>query len=168
MQPAAIERIAAEIGERDQPRVLELGAGVSTVLLARAVAEVGGELTAIEHDEQWAVQISELLARDELPGSRVAHAPLAADGWYERERVFSTCGERIDVLVVDGPPAGHLPEELIRAPSLELAGRLAPGSAVFLDDVHRAAERRIAELWTERLGTEPVTEGRLARLSFPE
>jgi hypothetical protein len=183
LTPAALEQIVGEIAGRERAFVVELGAGSSTTILARAAGERGGRLVSVEHDADWARTVADGLERDGLGElASVVHAPLAPlpasfeleageefdppDEWYELEPIRAACAGGIDVLVVDGPPAGEAPGVLVRAPALLLADLLSPGAAVFLDDIHRSAERRAVELWSERLSTEPRTDrpARIARL----
>ncbi len=78
-----------------------------------------------------------------------------ARGWYARSAVRAACPRTIDLLVVDGPPAGELPAQLVRAPALPaLRDLLASEFAIVLDDVRRPAERATAELWRRELGCE--------------
>ncbi len=176
MRPTAVEEIVAEIARREAPRVLELGAGVSSVLAARALREPGGSLVAVEHDPAWAEKVAELLAAEGLESTaRIAVAPLSVPApepplvlpaaeyppdWYEEALVREAVAAPFDLLVVDGPPAGDRPELLVRAPALTLAELLAPDAVVFLDDVSRPAERRTAGLWAELLDRELLVDER--------
>ncbi|MGZ5340368.1 MAG: class I SAM-dependent methyltransferase [Solirubrobacterales bacterium] len=169
MHRAAIERVVAEITARRSPRVLELGAGASTVLLARAVRDAGGRMASVEHDPRWAGTVESLLEDAGLADTAtVTHAPLAplpddlelpqVDGfeapedWYRWDAALEAAGEEVDVLIVDGPPAGERPQVLVRAPALGLRGLLSSTAAVVIDDSSRPAERQTVGLWRERLG----------------
>jgi hypothetical protein len=171
MRPAAIELVAEEIG-RGRGSAVELGAGVSTVLLARAARREGGSMVSIEHDPAWAAEVRELLRRERLDDvAKVVEAPLRAlptsfcpprvpgfeipATWYDVDAVRSACREPIELLVVDGPPGGHAPAVLVRAPAAEvLADLLSADCTVVLDDISRPAERHAAEQWRRRLRCE--------------
>lgn len=170
MRPTAIRQIADIINAGVRSRMFELGAGVSTVLFARAAREVGATIVAVEHDAEWAANVAGLLSAEGLDGvAEVVHAPLAPlpasvplldiatperpHDWYDLELTRGACRDQPDLLIVDGPPAGHLPTVLVRAPAVPaLSDLLAPGFAVVLDDITRSAERRTAELWAGELG----------------
>jgi predicted O-methyltransferase YrrM len=170
LRPVAIKAIVEEIGRRARPRVVELGAGVSTVFFGRALRATEGRLVSIEHDETWADTVRELVRDEgvddlvsieavplaELPGSVTVPEAEGFESpaeWLEMERARAACGLSIDLLVVDGPPGGDQPEILARAPAVPaLRDLLAPGAVVYLDDIHRPAERRTAELWRDLLG----------------
>ena len=168
MRPLAIEAVIQRMATARAPAVLELGAGLSTVFLARAAHEHGGRLVSIEHSRRWAGRVRRLLRREGLTRSahvlRVPLEPLPEslrlpevegmrrpDAWYDVDRLRDACGERLDLLLVDGPPG--TPEVLVRAPALPaLVDRLAPGATVFLDDIGRPEERRAAAQWQQMLG----------------
>jgi hypothetical protein len=171
MRPSAIALLVEEMA-RGRRAVVELGCGVSTIVLARAARELGARLVSIEHDRDWAAEIRALLRRERLGAADVIHVPIApldcglagalsAPGfraprrWYELAALREACPGRVELLVVDGPPAADSPGVLIRAPAVPaLRDRLAGPCTVALDDVSRRAESRIAELWRWALGCE--------------
>lgn len=59
--------LCSEIVHRARTRVAERGSGVSTVILARLLRELGaGTLVAVEHDRAWAALVSDLLRHEAL------------------------------------------------------------------------------------------------------
>jgi hypothetical protein len=170
MRPTAIRQIVDIVAAGVRSRMFELGAGVSTVLFARAARETGATIVAVEHDGEWAGTVADLLKAEGLDDvAAVVHAPLAPlpdsvplrdiaaperpHEWYDLELTRGACRDQPDLLVVDGPPAGDRPTVLVRAPAVPaLQDLLAPGFAVVLDDITRSAERRTAELWARELG----------------
>ena len=80
--------------------------------------------------------------------------PLARDGlqWYA-QRALRSLPRRIDLLLVDGPPAFEPEIELSRYPALPaLVERLAPDATVVLDDIDRRGELQILEAWERDYG----------------
>src|SRR5918996_5115138 len=65
MRPSAIALLVEEM-ERGRGSVVELGSGVSTIVLARAARELGAQLVSIDHDPGWANEIRALLRRERL------------------------------------------------------------------------------------------------------
>src|SRR4051794_41390702 len=66
MRPAAIASIVNEIERGRRRTVVELGAGTSTLFLGHALRQLGGRLTSVEHDGEYADHLRRLVAREEL------------------------------------------------------------------------------------------------------
>jgi predicted O-methyltransferase YrrM len=158
--PDALAQLVRIIDECAPDSVLELGSGVSTIVLARRLQQAGhGRLVALEHLPEHAQRTrAELAAHGLAEVAAVLDAPLedvdigtARWSWY---RLGSAVPSRIDALFVDGPPAGT--GTLARYPALpQLADRLAPGSVVFVDDGDRPDEREMVRRWqAEQAGLE--------------
>lgn len=155
LERSALELLCAEVraGRRE---IVECGSGVSTVLLARAARDTGGRLYALEHDPGWAATVRGLLERERLDRiATVVRAPLrphplarARCGWYAADQLARLPASGIDLLLVDGPPAGEPGLGEARYPALPaLAGRLAPDAIVALDDVDRPGEASVLAAW---------------------
>jgi predicted O-methyltransferase YrrM len=179
MRASGLVTVCNEIVLGGRRRVVELGAGASTLLLARLLREQdeGGTLDAIEHDGRWAAWVEERLAREGLADvARVTLAPLgphpeSAAGlpWYDAGALEGAlAGDPVDLLIVDGPPAWEPGAGLARFPALPaVLPFLAPGALVVLDDVVRAGEAEILERWEattpfrfERRELEAIAVGR--------
>jgi predicted O-methyltransferase YrrM len=141
------------IAARRPQRLVELGSGVSTLVIAAALRSNGaGRLVSIDADEAYAAQTREQLQRQGL-GDWVelrfaALTEMKFEGiarpWYDT-RVLSDLSE-VDLLLIDGPPTALRAD--IRYPSLPFFwSRLAPGALVLLDDAARPAERAMAAAW---------------------
>jgi predicted O-methyltransferase YrrM len=155
MTPAGLAAVCAELAGQRCQRVVECGAGFSTLVLARLLRTRAGCLVSLEHDRAWATRVqSDLAAADLAEIARVTLAPLephplALNGlpWYA-QRALPSLPPRIDLLLVDGPPAFEPHTELSRYPALPaLAERLVPDATVILDDIDRAGELRILKTW---------------------
>jgi predicted O-methyltransferase YrrM len=141
---AVLERLVGE----GRSRIVECGSGLSTVTIARALGAIqAGHVHALEHHPGWAAATRRALADQDLSElASVLDAPLV-DGWYDPGAV-DDLPRGIDLLLVDGPPAGEAGIEESRYPALpRLADRLAPDAAVVLDDAERPGERRVLERW---------------------
>lgn len=140
-------------------RIIECGSGASTILVARMLKARGdGRIQALEHDSGWARKTrASLIGEGLTPYAEVIDAPLrslatgAAGGqWYE-PAALDRLQRDADLLLVDGPPAGEIPGA--RYPALPmLAGHVASGCLVLLDDTDRDGERRVVECWRTELG----------------
>jgi hypothetical protein len=156
----ALEVVLTEL-ERGPRTVVECGCGRSTVVIARALRNLGGgELHSLEHDPAWAQLCRAQLAAEALTDiATVVEAPLERHplarpgcGWYAGWALSQLPESGVELLLVDGPPAGQPAIESSRYPALPaLAARLAEGAVVILDDAGRAGERRVLERWEAEL-----------------
>lgn len=175
MTEAGLARLCDEVRARTRPVVVECGSGFSTMTLARLLQEREGTLLSLEHHPSWATRVSRNLEAAGLSKTaRVKLAPLEPNvlgrgglPWYADEALLSV-PDRIDVLLVDGPPAFEPEIALARYPALPaLIERLAPGGVVILDDIDRGGEQQILRDWErefdlrfEVLQTERIAVGR--------
>ena len=156
MRPSGLVELCNEIVLGPRRRILELGSGVSTILLGRLLRATGGMLVAVEHDAGWRDWVAERLAAEGLEAfATVIHAPLEPTPvgdlpWYAAEAIdaaLATVGPP-DLLVVDGPPAFLSQDAHARFPALPvLLDRLAPDATIVLDDVVRPGERAVLQRW---------------------
>jgi hypothetical protein len=159
MRPAGLVDVLNEIVIGGRTRIVELGSGVSTTVLARLLRTRGDALSAIEHDLGWAQTVTDQLALESLQNSAsVTYAPLepsphAADDlpWYAASAIAGVAsGGAIDLLIVDGPPAFAAGSGLARLPALPaLLDRLTPDAVVVLDDIERAGEQQVLAAWEQ-------------------
>jgi Methyltransferase domain len=186
MRPGALVSLLNEIGVKRRRQVVELGSGTSTLFIARALAPLGGRLVSIEHDEEWAAYLDTQLNNEGLSDvAKIAQVPLAAyseahtavppedasaaplwrqpEIWYETEALLAVCPAGIDMLVVDGPPAGKQEDVLVREPAVRaLSTHLAPAFTLALDDADRLAEREIVARWEQQLDIQMSLVERIA------
>ena len=152
MSPTGLIWLVDQI-ERARPSlVVECGSGTSTLWMSLALRRAGtGRLVALEHVEEYAQQTRQLLERHGVADwAEVRHAPLTATDtprgsfpWYELDSATLT---GIDLLLVDGPPGST--GRHARYPALHvLAGSLAPGATIVVDDSERADESKILDFW---------------------
>lgn len=151
--------LAREVSMRRPQVVVELGSGVSTVLVGRLVQQRGaGRIYSLEHDVAWAVETRKLVSAAGLESFvEVLDAPLVDQqvgdqrfSWYAVPDVVHALGA-IDLLIVDGPPQRIDPDGFPRYPALPVfAAQLSGNAAVFVDDANRPHETETVRLWLER------------------
>lgn len=137
---------------KHRPQCLaECSSGVSTVVAARCMQLNGrGHVYSLEHDEVYAEKTRALLEQYGLTDwASIVVAPLESEGtdspWYALKTLPADMPP-IEVLVVDGPPAGG--ESTARYPALgKLVSRMAGEVTVLLDDADRPGERAVIERW---------------------
>jgi predicted O-methyltransferase YrrM len=129
-------------------QVVELGAGASTLVVARALHMVGqgGRVTSFDQHADFVARTRNWVASHGLHAD-LHHAPLHsptgawADLWYD----LSALPEAIDLLLIDGPPWAINPTG--RRHAQALFDRITPGGIVLLDDAARPGERIVAMQW---------------------
>lgn len=155
----ALESVLAEV-DTGRRVVVECGSGLSTILIARRLRELGdGHVASLEHDPGFAMACRRQLQRESLADfAAVIEAPLRTHpasgvGWYDPRALALLPAAGIELLLVDGPPAGGRAIERSRYPALgELRPRLAPGAVVILDDARRPGERWALGRWRSEEG----------------
>jgi predicted O-methyltransferase YrrM len=144
-----LHRIVDEV-ERARPMtVVELGAGASTLVCAKALQRHGGG-TLFSYDQHAGfLEATGLWLADHGVAASLHHAPLNArvPGWGSRWYALDHLPDRIDLLIIDGPPWSVHP--LVRGAAECLFSRLAPGGAILLDDAARPGERIVAQRWRQ-------------------
>jgi predicted O-methyltransferase YrrM len=159
IRPGALVAILNEIAFAERRRIVELGSGVSSIVIGRLLAQRGGTITAVEHDPDWAALVRRQVERERLTDvvevvvSSLEPHPASWSGapWYSRESVALLPGG-INLLLIDGPPGYGVGMAHSRYPALPaLADRLAGNALVFLDDADRESEREIVARWAEEV-----------------
>ncbi len=151
--PDLLRELITHIQRHRPRRVLEVSSGTSTVVIGLCLKQLGaGRVVALEHDPHYAGITRQAIIDHGLEGiATVVDAPLkeqVVNGhsypWYDLSAL--ALGSPADLLVVDGPP--DTIRSMARYPALPLlAGHLAKGARVLLDDGGRSDERSIAHRW---------------------
>jgi predicted O-methyltransferase YrrM len=159
IRPAALVTVLNEITLAERKHIVELGSGVSTVVIGRLLAQRGGKVTAVEHDPAWAQLVRSQVEREQLENvielivSSLEPHPASWSGapWYSQESVALLPAE-IDLLLIDGPPGYGQGMSHSRYPAMpSLADRMAGSGLVILDDADREPEREIVARWAEEV-----------------
>jgi predicted O-methyltransferase YrrM len=133
--------------------ILEAGSGISTLIAAYCLKEVGeGSIVSLDNTEKFAVNTADNVIKHGLQSiASVVHAPIeeVVIGeetwlWYETRQIKHLTS--IDMLIVDGPPS-HI-QKMARYPALPLLFNvLSENAVVILDDCKRDDERKIVDRW---------------------
>lgn len=139
----SIEWLAKIVEARRPSIVLELGAGLSTVILADACAEVGASLYTYDHDAKWLASVRQLLKK--LAAER--HLRRGDHYWLDRTGLVAAAESNAwqpDLTLVDHGPSNT--ERLADLPMIVKAS--APGALILLDDCRRttAYEREASKV----------------------
>ncbi|QGP79251.1 class I SAM-dependent methyltransferase [Sphingobium sp. CAP-1] len=145
-----LRHIVREIARLRPAHVVELGAGASSLVAARALQlHGGGRLHSFDQHGGFVDATRQWLADHALEVD-IRHAPLTQDSadWPGRWYAIDRLPDRIDLLIIDGPPWSVHP--LVRGAADSLFSRLSPDAVVLLDDAARPGERLVARRWRQR------------------
>ena len=149
--------------ETTQPRrIIECGSGTSTIIFADYAArhDQGGRpaplIWSIDHDGHWMEATRKSLEERGLAKYvRLVHAPIDERLVFGKSmqgyrlppsvRAELAAAEAFDFCLIDGPP--HTVGRFASLPTV--AGYLAPGAVVLLDDAFRPDEQAAWKLWRE-------------------
>ena len=154
-----------DIVYNQRKRVIEFGAGISTLVFARLVAEYqrDTQLVSVEHNEDWINILKGYLQKAGLEKKVVfIHAPkvkhplaLGGNSWYDMSEAESRLkGDPFDCVLVDGPEAFQYDMRLSRYPALPfIKPYLNPErSTICLDDAYRVGEGQVIKRWESEFG----------------
>ena len=129
-------------------RILEIGSGLSTVVLGAYAVRHGASVVTLEHAWKFYRHTRQALAEFGMDDQvRIKLAPLRSRRfeqygrkarWYD-----ASLTGRFDFVFVDGPPK----EEGRNAVLFAIAEHLSPGWELWLDDAHRHHERNCMRHW---------------------
>jgi len=158
LRPSAVECLLNEAVINKRSHAVELGGGISSLYLASVLGRQGGRVTIIDHDQNWLSIIESMMKSTSIAPTayQTVHAPLKEQtfggktySYFDAEAIISALtGSKIDMVLVDGPPAK--PGSMTRYPAMEiLLPHLADDFTIFLDDIFRRDELLIAQEWAK-------------------
>lgn len=154
--PQNLSGLLALVAQQRPRLVVELGSGASTSLIAACLKRNGvGRLISFDHEPWYSAQCKQHLTERGLADvAEVREVPLKPQvvagnevDWYDLEGHLNH-SEKIDLLVIDGPPAKE--DTKARLPALILLEPyLSDRAHVFLDDGDRPGERSAVDVWLQ-------------------
>jgi Methyltransferase domain len=162
MRPSGVVKILNEMVIHQRFSVVECGAGLTTFFIASLMRQQDkGHLYSIEHDAEWIEVVRGLLVAGGLESYvTLVHAPLVAcelslegTDWYDRAVITQAIGDtKVELLVVDGPPAYDTARRYARYPAaVHFQPHYAENYAVVLDDINREGEQHVIAQWKQKL-----------------
>jgi len=142
-----VARFATEV----RGPVLEIGSGLTTLILGALVARRGIPVWTLEHHPEYFAHTQELLKRVGLSNVHLTLAPLRDYGdfcWYDAP--LDVLPRDFSLVIADGPPGDVKGGRFGLLPVLR--SHFAPGVVVLLDDAERGREQAVLEKWKSEYG----------------
>ncbi len=153
--PDLLLTLAQLVRTHNPKLVVELGSGVSTLVVAKAGAK---KVISIDNSAEFAGRTREVLKEHKVRGVDIRVAELKAHisgvDWYDTNVIKDL--KRIDLLIVDGPPGSKNPQARMPARA-EFIAKLSPKAIIVIDDVNRDGERKLAEAFAKALPNHILT-----------
>ena len=153
IEPVHIQALIDILDETRPQNILELGCGISSYVIAAWVKEnKQGKFISIEHSASWADHTKHEAERfgilNEIDIKLVSLKPMECCKeyitWYDPS-IVTTYMEKIDLLLVDAPPAVA---PLTRLPAIPmLYEKLSDKAVILLDDGNRPGEKQVIQHW---------------------
>ena len=145
-----LEEVARFAREARGP-VLEIGSGLTTLILGALVARRGIPVWTLEHHPDYFGHTGERLKSFGLANVHLTLAPLRDYGefcWYDPP--LDKLPRDFSLVIADGPPGDVKGGRFGLLPVLR--SHFAPGVVVLLDDAERAREKAVLEKWQSEYG----------------
>ncbi|SDE43270.1 Methyltransferase domain-containing protein [Dyadobacter soli] len=170
LDPASLNMVICDIIVNSRKNIVEIGSGISTVVIAKLLEMNGIEASfhSIDADEGWASLINQYLIDEGLTERcKLHYIPLSKSGshWYDETTIanLKPAIGTIDCLVVDGPIA-YLPgtKQARHGALAHFQDLLQERHSIFLDDALRPGEREVIARWKAQFGYDFKTIGSVA------
>lgn len=139
--------------------IVELGSGLSSVIIGSALKRINqGKLISFDHDEQFFNETKDNVNFNNVESYvNLNYTPLITyeNGykWYDFKKV--NIDDKIDLLIVDGPP--RIIQQNSRFPALPyLLDKLSEDCIIILDDANRVDEKEIIKKWCDFLDNKRI------------
>jgi hypothetical protein len=166
LQPSTINWIVNDIIINQRSRILELGAGTSTQIIAQCLSQISNDkvdrrLLSIEENAEWASHVSKVISSNgNQKHASVSHVPRAngpGGFWYDETALNAVLADfKPDLLIIDGPAIKREKRTADRSRVFHFfRDRMAESYTIFIDDTIRKAERQLTKDWAEYVGIKP-------------
>lgn len=145
-----LEEVTRWASEAKGP-VLEIGSGLTTLILGSVVGRRGFPVWTLEHHPEFFRNTEATLKRYNLNNVHLTLAPLRDYGdfyWYDPPR--DQMPRDFSLIVADGPPGDVKGGRFGLLPVLR--SHFASGAVVLLDDAERPQEKAVLQKWASEYG----------------
>ena len=136
--------------------ILEVGAGITTIIAGIACIRNGQTVHTLEHDLDWFRQVRHYIQKWKTKAVALYYAPLAeypdpddADKpmmWYG-DNILDDLPETFSVAIIDGPPRRYG-----REPAYKLIGDRIKDAPWLVDDVDDKTQQNIVQAYADKYG----------------
>jgi len=170
LRPYALAFLLNEMLINNRKSIIEFGAGVSTIMLARLAKKnkLPVKIISVEENQEWVNVVKNILIDEGIDSYvELIYAPVVIrnfkgieNHWYEdgnlKEILKKTAP--FDLVMIDGPTAFNDKLALSRYYVMPfLFEKLAKDHVIFLDDVNRKGEKKVMSIWSKDYGKEFIT-----------
>ena len=163
LRPIVLNHAINEVFINGRSNVLEVGAGMSTIVLARALEKnKRGSIISIEQDLTWATFINKRLGEEGLSNiAKCYYVPVEKAQYFNhtittfnKEKIAETIeNKQFDLILIDGPKAYGKGQSYNRISDVFLAKQyLNENTCIILDDAGRSGEKAAIKYWEEKYG----------------
>lgn len=141
----------ADWAVKAQGPVLEIGSGLTTLLLGTLVGRRGLPVWTLEHHPEFFHNTEAKLKRYNLTNVHLTLAPLRDYGdfsWYDPP--LDALPRDFSLVIADGPPGNVKGGRFGLLPLLR--SHFAPGAVILLDDAQRPEEQVVLQRWAAEYG----------------
>jgi len=145
-----LDEVASWAAEAQGP-VLEIGSGLTTLVLGALAGRRGLPVWTLEHHPEFLRNTEAKLRRYSLTNVNLTLAPLRDYGdfcWYDPP--LDALPRDFSLVIADGPPGNVKGGRFGLLPVLR--SHLAPGAVILLDDAERPQEKAVLEKWGTEYG----------------
>jgi predicted O-methyltransferase YrrM len=165
LRPFALAFLLNEILINNRKSIIEFGAGVSTIMMARLAKKnkLPVKIISVEENQDWVNVVKNILVDEGIDAFvEIIYAPVVRrnfkgieNHWYEDEKLKLKLKNNaaFDLVMIDGPTAFNEKLALSRYYAMPfLFENLAKEHVIFLDDVSRNGEKKAMTLWGKDYG----------------
>ena len=165
LRPYALAFLLNEMLINQRKSVIEFGAGISTIMMARLAKKnkLPAKIISVEENQDWVNVVKNILVDEGIDGYvEIIYAPVVRrnfkgieNHWYEDKKLKEILKNSapFDLVMIDGPTAFNEKLALSRYYAMPfLFESLANEHVIFLDDVNRNGEKMAMTHWGKDYG----------------
>lgn len=151
--PHYYAHILNDIIINNKKSIVDIGSGISTILIARLlkINNISASIISIDHDKNWQNIVSSILKRDGVDQYvTFIDSPIIKSNeytWYDKTKIVFPDDYSIDTLLIDGPIG--ITAHLARFEAVPFLKKYLSRNCytIYLHDTDRPDEKEIVRLW---------------------